>query len=93
MTSFGDKIKDLPVDKDQTTSPDEELVKSIFEPKERGLLSKEVKLIIMGIALLYILFTQQAQNHIYGITKNDNLTKVITVCIVIILLFLLNRWL
>ena len=91
MTTFGDKIKDLPIDKDDTKSPDLELVNSIFIPKEEGLVSKEIKLAIVGIVLLYVLFREQAQTYIYGITKNDNMTKGITVGIVIIILFLLNR--
>lgn len=91
MTTFGDKIKDLPIDKDETKSPDLELVNSIFIPNEQGLLSKEVKLAIIGVVLLYALFRDKAQTYIYGITKNDNMTKGITVGIVIIILFLLNR--
>jgi VanZ family protein len=90
-TAFGDKIKDLPIDKDDTKSPDLELVNSIFVPNEQGLLTKEIKLAIIGIVLLYGLFREQAQTYIYGITKNDNMTKGITVGIVIIVLFLLNR--
>ena len=90
-TAFGDKIKDLPIDKDETNSPDIDLVNSIFVPKEQGLLSKEIKLAIIRIVLLYGLFREQAQTYIYGITKNDNMTKGITVGIVIIVLFLLNR--
>ena len=91
MTTFGDKIKDLPIDKDETTPPDLELVNSVFIPKENSLVSKEIKLAIIGIVLLYGLFRDSPQTYIYGITKNDNMTKGITVGIVIIILFLLNR--
>jgi hypothetical protein len=91
MTTFGDKIQDLPIDKDESTPPDLELVNSIFVPQEQGFLSKEIKLAIIGIVLLYGLFTDQSQSYLYGITKNDNMTKGITVGIVIISLFLLNR--
>ncbi len=92
MTTFGDKIKDLPIDKDESKPTDIEFVNSIFIPKEQGIISKEIKLVIIGIVLLYGLFTDSAQVHLYGITRNDNLTKVITVSIVIISLFLLNRY-
>jgi hypothetical protein len=91
MTTFGDKIKDLPIDKDESKSPDLELVNSVFVPQEQGLVSKEIKLAIIGIVLLYGLFRDSSQSYIYGITKNDNMTKGITVGIVIIVLFLLNR--
>jgi hypothetical protein len=91
MTTFGDKIKDLPIDKDESKSPDLELVNSVFVPQEQGLVSKEIKLAIIGIVLLYGLFRDSSQSYIYGITKNDNMTKGITVGIVIITLFLLNR--
>jgi len=91
MTTFGDKIKDLPIDKDESKSPDLDLVNSVFVPQEQGLVSKEIKLAIIGIVLLYGLFRDSSQSYIYGITKNDNMTKGITVGIVIIVLFLLNR--
>ena len=91
MTTFGDKIKDLPIDKDESNSPDLELVNSIFIPQEQGMMSKEIKLLIIGIVLLYGLFRESSQSYLYGITKNDNMTKAITVGIVIIALFLLNR--
>ena len=91
MTTFGDKIKDLPIDKDESKSPDLELVNSVFVPQEQGLGSKEIKRAVIGIVLLYGLFRDSSQSYIYGITKNDNMTKGITVGIVIITLFLLNR--
>jgi hypothetical protein len=91
MTTFGDKIKDLPIDKDESESPDLELVNSIFIPQEKGMMSKEIKLLIIGIVLLYGLFRESSQSYLYGITKNDNMTKAITVGIVVISLFLLNR--
>ena len=91
MTTFGDQIKDLPIDKDETTSPDLDFVNSIFLPAKQSFISKEIKIVLFGIVLLYGLFTNSSQRYLYGITKDDNLTKVITVCIVIIVLFLLNR--
>ena len=91
MTTFGDKIEDLPIDKDESNSPDLELVNSIFIPQEQGLVSKEIKLCIIGIVLLYAFFRDSSQRYLYGITKNDDMTKGITVGIVIIILFLLNR--
>lgn len=91
MTTFGDKIKDLPIDKDETVPADLELVDSVFVPKDQGLVSKEIKLAIIGIVLLYGLFREGSQTYLYGITKNDNMTKGLTVGIVIIILFLLNR--
>jgi len=93
MQQFGDNIKDLPVDKDESKSPDQELVNSIFLPQDSGYLTKEVKLAIIGAILLYIVFTDKAQYHLYGITKNDNLTKATAVGIVVISLYMLNKYL
>jgi hypothetical protein len=93
MQQFGDNIKDLPVDKDESKSADQDLVNSIFLPQESGMLTKEVKLAIIGVILLYMLFTDKVQYHLYGITKNDNLTKATAVGIVVISLFMLNKYL
>ena len=91
MTTFGDKIEDLPIDRDETTPADLELVNSIFLPKEQGMISKEIKLCIIGIILIYGLFRDSSQRYLYGITKNDSMTKGIAVGIVVIIIFLLNR--
>lgn len=91
MTTFGDKIKDLPVDKDESKSPNIDLVNSIFDPKDSSFLSKEIKLLFIGIVLLYALFTPVSQSFIFNITKNDNMAKAMTGAIVIIVLFLLNK--
>ena len=85
--SFGDPIKDVPVDRDETLSSDQELVNSIFTPKEPELIPREVKLFLIGAVFMYLLFTQTSQNTIYKVSKNDNITKVIIVLLVILIVY------
>lgn len=86
-TTFGDNIKDIPVDRDETLSPDQELINSIFSPKEPELIPKEVKLFLIGAVFMYLLFTQTSQSTIYKVSKNDNITKVIIVLLVILIVY------
>ena len=86
-TAFGDNIKDIPVDRDETLSPDLELVNSIFAPKEPELIPREVKLFLIGAVFMYLLFTQTSQTTIYRVSKNDSITKVIIVLIVILVVY------
>ena len=86
-TAFGDNIKDIPVDRDETLSPDLELVNSIFAPKEPELIPREVKLFLIGAVFMYLLFTQTSQTTIYKVSKNDSITKVIIVLIVILVVY------
>ena len=86
-TTFGDNIKDIPVDRDETVSPDLELINSIFSPKEPELIPKEVKLFLIGAVFMYLLFTQTSQSTIYKVSKNDNITKVIIVILVILIVY------
>lgn len=83
--SFGDPIKDVPVDRDETLSVDQELINSIFAPKEPELIPREVKLFLIGAVFMYLLFTQQST--IYKVSKNDNITKVIIAVLVIIIVY------
>ena len=83
--SFGDPIKDVPVDRDETLSADQELINSIFAPKEPELIPREVKLFLIGAVFMYLLFTQQST--IYKVSKNDNITKVIIAVLVIIIVY------
>ena len=86
-TAFGDNIKDIPVDRDETLSPDLELVNSIFAPKEPELIPREVKLFLIGAVFMYLLFTQTSQTTIYKVSKNDSITKVIIVLIVLLIVY------
>ena len=86
-TAFGDNIKDIPVDRDETLSPDLELVNSIFAPKEPELIPREVKLFLIGAVFMYLLFTQTSQTTIYKVSKNNSITKVIIVLIVILIVY------
>ena len=86
-TAFGDNIKDIPVDRDETLSPDLELVNSIFAPKEPELIPREVKLFLIGAVFMYLLFTQTSQTTIYKVSKNDSITKVIIVLIVLLVVY------
>ena len=86
-TAFGDNIKDIPVDRDETLSPDLELVNSIFAPKEPELIPREVKLFLIGAVFMYLLFTQTSQTTIYRVSKNDSITKVIIVLIVLLVVY------
>jgi len=86
-TTFGDNIKDIPVDRDETVSPDLELINSIFSPKEPELIPREVKLFLIGAVFMYLLFTQTSQSTIYKVSKNDNITKVIIVVLVILIVY------
>ena len=86
-TTFGDNIKDIPVDRDETVSPDIELINSIFSPKEPELIPREVKLFLIGAVFMYLLFTQTSQSTIYKVSKNDNITKVIIVVLVILIVY------
>jgi len=86
-TTFGDNIKDIPVDRDESVSPDLELINSIFSPKEPELIPKEVKLFLIGAVFMYLLFTQTSQSTIYKVSKNDNITKVIIVVLVILIVY------
>ncbi len=92
MTTFGDKIKDIPVDRDESVSPDQELINSIFAPKEQLLIPREVKLFLIGAICLYLIFTNTSQTTIYRVSKNDNATKIIAVCIVILVLYFANKY-
>ena len=83
--SFGDPIKDVPVDRDETLSADQELINSIFAPKEPELIPREVKLFLIGAVFMYLLFTQQST--IYKVSKNDNITKVIIVVLVLVIVY------
>ena len=83
--SFGDPIKDVPVDRDETLSADQELINSIFVPKEPELIPREVKLFLIGAVFMYLLFTQQST--IYKVSKNDNITKVIIVVLVLVIVY------
>lgn len=85
--SFGDPIKDVPVDRDETLSADQELINSIFVPKEPETIPREVKLFLIGAVFMYLLFTQTSQNTIYRVSKNDNITKVIIVLLVILIVY------
>ena len=85
-TTFGDNIKDIPVDRDETVSPDLELINSIFAPSQ-DLIPKEVKLFLIGAVFMYLLFTQTSQSTIYKVSKNDNITKVIIVLLVILIVY------
>jgi hypothetical protein len=85
--SFGDPIKDVPVDRDETLSADQELINSIFTPKEPELIPREVKLFLIGAVFMYLLFTQSSQSTIYKVSKNDNITKVIIVVLVILIVY------
>jgi hypothetical protein len=86
-TTFGDNIKDIPVDRDETVSPDLELINSIFSPKEPELIPKEVKLFLIGAVFMYLLFTQTSQSTIYKVSKNDSITKVIIVVLVLLIVY------
>ena len=86
-TTFGDNIKDIPVDRDETVSPDLELINSIFDPKEPELIPREVKLFLIGAVFMYLLFTQTSQSTIYKVSKNDSITKVIIVVLVILIVY------
>jgi hypothetical protein len=86
-TTFGDNIKDIPVDRDETVSPDIELINSIFSPKEPELIPREVKLFLIGAVFMYLLFTQSSQSTIYKVSKNDNITKVIIVVLVLLIVY------
>jgi hypothetical protein len=86
-TTFGDNIKDIPVDRDETVSPDLDLINSIFSPKEPELIPREVKLFLIGAVFMYLLFTQTSQSAIYKVSKNDNITKVIIVVLVILIVY------
>ena len=86
-TAFGDNIKDIPVDRDETLSPDQELINSIFAPKEPELIPREVKLFLIGAVFMYLLFTQSSQTTIYKVSKNDNITKVIIVVLVVLIVY------
>ncbi len=85
-TTFGDNIKDIPVDRDETVSPDLELINSIFDPSQ-DLIPKEVKLFLIGAVFMYLLFTQTSQSTIYKVSKNDSITKVIIVVLVILIVY------
>ena len=85
--SFGDPIKDVPVDRDETLSADQELINSIFTPKEPELIPREVKLFLIGAVFMYLLFTQSSQSTIYKVSKNDNITKVIIVVLVVLIVY------
>ncbi len=85
--SFGDPIKDVPVDRDETLSADQELINSIFSPKEPELIPREVKLFLIGAVFMYLLFTQSSQSTIYKVSKNDNITKVIIVVLVVLIVY------
>uniref|UniRef100_A0A6C0DKD3 Uncharacterized protein n=1 Tax=viral metagenome TaxID=1070528 RepID=A0A6C0DKD3_9ZZZZ len=85
MTTFGDAIKDVPVDRDETLSPDQELINSIFAPKDPELIPREVKLFLIGAVVMYLLFTQSSS--IYKVSKNDNITKVIIVLLVLLVVY------
>ncbi len=86
-TPFGDPIKDVPVDRDETLSPDQDLIDSIFAPKEPALIPREVKLFLIGAVFMYLLFTQTSQSTIYKVSKNDNITKAIIVLLVILIVY------
>ena len=86
-TTFGDNIKDIPVDRDETVSPDLDLINSIFSPKEPELIPREVKLFLIGAVFMYLLFTQTSQSTIYKVSKNDNITKVIIVVLVLLIVY------
>ena len=86
-TTFGDNIKDIPVDRDETVSADQELINSIFAPKEPELIPREVKLFLIGAVFMYLLFTQSSQTTIYKVSKNDNITKVIIVVLVVLIVY------
>ncbi len=86
-TPFGDAIKDVPVDRDETLSPDQEFINSIFAPKEPELIPREVKLFLIGAVFMYLLFTQTSQSTIYKVSKNDNITKAIIVLLVILIVY------
>lgn len=85
-TAFGDNLKDIPVDRDETLSPDQELINSIFAPK-KDLIPREVKLFLIGAVFMYLLFTQTSQSTIYKVSKNDSVTKVIIVIIVALIVY------
>ncbi len=85
-TTFGDNIKDIPVDRDESVSPDLELINSIFDPSQ-DLIPKEVKLFLIGAVFMYLLFTQTSQSTIYKVSKNDSITKVIIVVLVILIVY------
>ena len=85
-TPFGDAIKDVPVDRDETLSPDQEFINSIFAPSQ-DLIPREVKLFLIGAVFMYLLFTQTSQSTIYKVSKNDNITKVIIVMLVILIVY------
>jgi|LauGreStaDraftv2_3_1035109.scaffolds.fasta_scaffold219863_2 hypothetical protein len=86
-TTFGDNIKDIPVDRDETVSPDLDLINSIFSPKEPELIPREVKLFLIGAVFMYLLFTQTSQSTIYKVSKNDSITKVIIVVLVLLIVY------
>lgn len=92
MTTFGDNIKDIPVDRDESLSPDQELIDSIFSPKEQSLIPREVKLFLVGAVLMYLLFTSTSQTTIYRVSKNDNITKVIAIGIVVLAVYGANKY-
>jgi hypothetical protein len=87
MATFGDLIKDVPVDRDETLSQDQELINSIFVPQEPALIPREVKLFLIGAVFMYLLFTQSSQTTIYKISKNDNITKAIIVLLVLLVVY------
>jgi hypothetical protein len=92
MTTFGDNIKDIPVDRDESISPDQELINSIFSPKEQSLIPREVKLFLIGCVLAYLLFTNTSQTTIYRVSKNDNVTKVIAIGIVVLAIYSASKY-
>ena len=92
MTTFGDNIKDIPVDRDESLSPDQELINSIFSPKEPELIPREVKLFLVGAVLMFLLFTNTSQTTIYRVSKNDNITKAIAVGIVVLAGYGANKY-
>ncbi len=84
-TPFGDAIKDVPVDRDETVSQDQELINSIFMPTAPSIIPREVKLFLIGAVFMYLLFTQQST--IYRVSKNDNITKAIIVALVAVIVY------
>jgi hypothetical protein len=78
MSSFGERIEDLPVDKEQHPSLHKDLLVSIFAPKEEieGY-STELKAVGVAAVMFVLLSTDSANQFIRQYNKNTHLVRLV----------------
>jgi hypothetical protein len=92
---FGDKIKDLPVDKNVTPPEDEAFLFQVLQPIEQNPLSDPkyiIRLVAIGGILFFLLNQPIIQTKLTSITKNTKVSKVVSAGISLAVVFAYYRY-